>query len=671
MKKLSLIIISIILVTLGVWLISPEYGSGYSEEQRRFWNERRGLYPAICLPGHDLNDEQMPFASPSCMSMQFMLYMLATAQSMNEGRDSYLSKMSEGKEQHRRQILLRNTEALDCDMVVNPPSDREDIPLEGRSCFARRKLAEQGNAEACLQMLVQGKNASVIRSKDGLEKAPWGLVSNINHYLSLASNNDSITGEFLFRYFQTIQNEFKNSFSTERIRFNAPVSDPPPPESVEGFEEFRHMLVTGDYTGLAVLKLLNQNHTCTAIRNEMYLTLLPLAQAGDTDAQRKIAQLVLTLDLFPNWEIHVEMSKQLERWSKFFPAYPEWLKNKNLQFKNALVKLGIVSPYGTREWQIHNAASNFAYEAARKGDLTCMALWLQFGIIDKNYFSREEWENIFIFTRCLLDAGYQPFLDFLGNHNQHGNPLLYHIICDYYSPASCEKLFWKCADIIAKQETDNPSFIGRLQDKAINCNYELKEVIHDMGETARNADAAGLQQMEDWCNTCLQEGNLPALCAFARIYDKGIGVPSNPGKAYILLKRALEVSYQCPLWDVFITDGFTIDRGQCDSTIPYISAVKLLLVHLTIDHPDFPGRNEQEAFQMASNMPREVTDGIAGGRFNYALGRLHEQGIGTSKDLKKALECYKKSASGPFSHSGCEERYEALGKQIGIQLEDP
>ncbi len=94
-------------------------------------------------------------------------------------------------------------------------------------------------------------------------------------------------------------------------------------------------------------------------------------------------------------------------------------------------------------------------------------------------------------------------------------------------------------------------------------------------------------------------------------------------------------------------------------------SVKLQLISLVLDHPDFPGRDEQEAFQLANSMYHKFSGSPDDGPYLYILGRIYEQGTGTPVDLRKALNYYKLSVLSKYPHTGCKKRYQKLVDEIG------
>ncbi len=663
MKKLSFILIAILLATLGTWYFWPEYGDSYSEQQRQLWNQRRGLMHPLCIESYDNEGIIKPDTSGLKLFSGLKIRRYEQAQHVVK------QSIKIDKALQQQQFQLRNQLAPSCSFVVNKQGNEQELPQEGLSSVQLKEQIKQGDTTAPLTYLLRISAQNEYRNP---ALNSWMGFQNARQHLMQAAQYGSRTAPFLLRYLETMRDTAAAYDRKAYYATSTPFQTPKVPifhglESMPGYQEFHQELLQGNYEDFAVLECIIPEQDKDVLKRDIYNHLLSLSKKGDLQAQRHLVRMIL--EMFEQVpfrkdnairEVHTAAANAIGR----IPGF----RNISYSLATGLVRLGIYTPEDSTEWAYYSEASQYAYRTARQGDLTCMYLWLRFGIETKDYFSQEEWENIFAFTHRLLETGYTPFIDYVSTHEAW--PSLYQLIIrSYYPPASWERIVQQC---MSEQQK---SVIERPEDQfTYNLGYsDLGYAVSEFEKTFRSADPSTLHELEEWCDTCYRDGHLPALYAFARIYSQGIGVPKNPGKAYLLLKRALSEAIYYPNWTVYCDDNkdllFRFGLVVNGAT-QFENSVKLQLISLVLDHPEFPGRDEQEAFQLANSMYHKFSGSPDDGPYLYVLGRIYEQGTGTPVDLRKALNYYKLSVLSKYPNTGCEKRYQKLVDEIGEEQEE-
>lgn len=111
-------------------------------------------------------------------------------------------------------------------------------------------------------------------------------------------------------------------------------------------------------------------------------------------------------------------------------------------------------------------------------------------------------------------------------------------------------------------------------------------------------------------------------------------------------------------------DGWPWD-DRIKRKLSFPNCVKLDAISMVLRHPEFPGRDESEAYRLAMSMDNpDFHEVPMEGPVCYVLGIVHERGIGTQVDKEKALRYYKACSNGSWPHQGCRERFDALTEQI-------
>lgn len=633
MKKLLVIIPCLILTALCFWIFWPEYGSGYSEEQRRLWNEKRSLYPPVSLMNKGISNN---------FRDSFFLF-----SGLDGEKAEILLEKKEERETHLNNILktLHDAQAPDFECQSFPIQQPRQEILESLSYHELKHLAEKGNANASYLAI----SRTPFYSQYGLAGMPWEGVQATKTLLARAVKEKRAGAEFLSQLIPNLQRQFSDQkIETSLISpcFNSDPIQLPRLENIPGFNDFRSALGKSDYEAYHVLETLLPEDSKHEAAQLLYDTLKQQADQGDIAAMRKLAQLhfgtylhYAALSYNPEEEVNTKINRFLDKWihlsnsSELHPKIKLWL-----------IKFGIFSPEDSQTWVRYRTASDYAYKAARHNDLTAMYLWLRLGIITKNHFSREEWENIFTFTRRLLEASYFPFIESMDIKHEDTAPFYCSILKTFYSTKSYDKFQELCAQTVKSRNR---------QDKIQGILYIYSNGI---SRILTNRLSKKESKTFDELTEESHRGNPEAMLALARLYARGKGVPKIPEKAYILLNQSLEESCKYPLWYIDVNDH---ELGE----LPFRDVIILDILTLVLDNKDFPGRDEQKAFELTLSLKEKLPGTYSGPAYcyiYYVFGRIHEEGIGTPPDRKEALRYYK------MSSKNCPEgaaKYETLSQQ--------
>lgn len=286
-------------------------------------------------------------------------------------------------------------------------------------------------------------------------------------------------------------------------------------------------------------------------------------------------------------------------------------------------------------------------------------------------YSVAEWNDIPKYGQTLYEAGYAPYWERTGIHNRM-NPFVLDdvILRSYYSKKSYVKL-WENNGRVSRRMMPGFSVKDSLEEIREKVRIVhltggtddfLKEELTGIDFTSGGLCSSGglffsspkevreylVEQVEKWA----KEGDLHAVYALAGIYERGIGVSVDLGRAYALYKKALEEVDRYPLFRVHIRHSS--EDGHNFEGIHLSHVIRLKMASLVINYPDFPGRNEQEAYDLILELlgNYSVKEYCC-----FLLGQFHEKGIGRPVDKVTALDFYRKGSQ--FNHD-CQKGVDRL-----------
>lgn len=656
MKK-TWIIFLCLLAGLLLYCFWPEYGSGYSETQRRLWNEKLALYPdAWIKSGYPLNSDY--FAGLTGEDVE-------TAGTLLESKRKKEKVLADALETNRDRL------GPDYEKAVPFHRDVSRLPLDGLTDreVAERALAGDGNA--CLWMV---EGLCSLPLDGGLGVLSWRQKNEIDKWLDRAGALGRPGTAFLRGAFNKTWEAEKAALFKGREHASVeefPISDIP------GYEQFEEHLRKGDCVLFRVYACLFSHRQVNEMENQLYDILQKEAQMGDSGAGRDYASLFFNHRLGSSSAIGEyiirELNSQQLKWKKRMSALPDFWREGIIKI---LFSCGVIDGRKTVNMKKYRKVADYARQAARQGDLTGMYLWLQYGLAGMTHFSAADWKDILEYNRILRESGYLPYLSYMEEHigNESGDGYLRMneaILQSFYSPSTF-RAFWKqdrfqfrqmwfldvgdFREIVKKgnlEEVRNRTSSLRLMAATDIFLEKLTggdlmepgiEILEDAPEKVKDYL---LKLVEEW----VDEGDIYASYKLAEIYEKGMGVPVDLAKAWSLYTRTFEGAGKYPFFLVMMENGYGDPERVTRMNLTDASCLKM--AEMVLKHSDFTGRDGKAAYDRICEQ-REAPAGESVEReyFYYYLGMFHERGVGVPADRKKALEFYQKGVS---CHKGCSE----------------
>ncbi len=662
MKKKPLFICGGILAVLAAffyfWSGSNEYGECESECVRKYWNDFYQPYPEWSLPGGS-----GWYASHAGLSEAKRL------------------QLRERQERLDSSLRLSVRQDAPIPWKVGDVLDLNRLPLEGMSRREIRNLAVQNNADACLMMA----KSHLMYKQNGAVELTWGEAREVEYWLGRAIDLKRRGALFLLHYFREVRKAAVDYVVWDTLWSG----HHPRPDSVNGYGDFEVAVQAGDTMLYRVLQDMCLKKDPPELKKCVIEGLKRKAAAGDIHAAGQLIQL-----LFDGWikfqprfgyvsatDINYEVVREMKEKLAWCSALPELnfmsIKTDRNVYEQFFFRHGMVSETSSETWKMVHACSNYAYRAACQGDLSAMFVWLKFGMAHTKYLSREEWENMIIFHRTLSEAGYLPYWKHCQISWEFGGSVDFEddILSLLFSQKSMLQLrdlyrkailkrdeAWQLREVIKTAGMDDVGDIcARLDDM---CREGMdEEAISYCRHVMEHASPSVRKSMEAWGETCYQQGNLTMTYAFAGIYEQGIGVTADLGKAWRNLMSLVEPSVPYCVWMMRYDDGWPWD-DNISRKLSFPKCVKLDAISMVLRYSEFPGRDEDKAYRLAMTMDDPDFQGVPmEGPVCYVLGMIYERGIGTRADKGKAVHYYKACSNPPWPHKGCLERYDALSQK--------
>lgn len=671
MKK-TLIILLVLLIAGGLaWQIRPEYGSGYSEEQRRLWNERRELYPSGWLVES--------VSPPRGLSVPWYKDIANVTGKDDKATDALVGERRK-KEEDLIAELAKNLDRSGPEIKVELPVAGyvSRLPLEGLTELELSERAMAGDGDACLMMA----QYLIKRENRPSYELTWREKQETDKWLDRAIALKRPGAEFV-KNFLTESWIFRKNNVRGGVVY---VGEKPDTKKTPGRPEFMECLKKGDY-------LLYKTAACMMDTNgfpEEYSQMIHAALArgekqGRAECQRNLAALCFDIPesekkCFLRHRIHMEILMAENKWNKFFKWLPDSWKAHAIK---GLFSCGVIGIERMPSMKKYREAARYARKAARQGDMAGMYWWVMSGITCSEQFSAQEWDDILAYSRVLLEAGYAPYIEILEKNAVESifydrEVLNSHILQSYYSRKSYGGI-WKKGYLESRGRVKTSGYVidevidmndlTRTREKvdrmsALGLSDFLLEHLRDDIDYGRLFSRSGkevqtylLEQAERWS----AEGDINAMYFLADVYGRGIAVPADPGRACALLKRMRAESHDYSLMRVYIKN-----EGKPSSFSPLLESVSpekasiIKMASLTLEHPDLPGLDMKEVYNLALDIVRDrrgKSDENYPAFLCYILGQYNERGLGRPEDREKALEFYKEGAS---RHQGCEDGVKRL-----------
>lgn len=644
MKKLLILFVCLLAGGL-VWFLWPEYGSGYSEEQRRLWNERRALYPVEWMV-HSLFPDK---------DISNLLYEIGPLCAKNDGNLTAIIKEKGKQEEILAGQLERNRDqaGAEYEAVLSSPADVSRLPLEELTEKETAERALAGDSDACLKMVQY-----VCGGYGRCEPCPiaylsWRQQREAEKWLDRAIALKRPGSVFLKLAFQDRLARDKNDcFSLKLpVAFSCK-------EKCLGYADYLECLKKGDYLLYETLAGTTGCFSSDEDYRLLYEALLKEAKSGRTDAWRKLASLYFIVlarkgTFVARYHISNDIMQQHGKWSDRMKWLP---KNVKALIMEGVISCSVIQADKGPTMKIYRESARYARKAARMGDLTGMYLWMEYAVMSYERFSKEDWKDIFAYDRALLEAGYAPYLE---TKRRGGMGMLSEaVLQSFYSEKSYEKIKgqncmprrgWICRepggiaggmicqdDLAATRElVENRRLTGQTDD-LLEClmRWQGDGTFIQAGEEVR---AYLLEQVEAWAG----EGDLFAMYVLAEFCEEGWFMKCDPGRAYELYEKVFSGAREYPVFRVPVCTEECEPSGSPGKD-RLLYAALLGMAKTVLNHAEFSGQRGKETCETLLNFNSRYTNGCY---HYYYLGQFYERGIGCTQDREKALEFYKKASS--------------------------
>ncbi len=655
-KKGWISIVAVFLAAVAGWFLWPtasEYGDSYSEQQRKLWNERRALFPWAWE------------ISRKTFNYDYFLCRVA-------GEDAHVveEKMErKNKLDHaleKEQAKLRDKENLPYDVADTAVVYHEELPADQvsvRECLHR---ANSGDAEACMTMALNlGWDES-----NRADMPSWRKAKDVDYWLERAEKLKRPGACFLRHFARLMQSE--NRKAVRIMGCNSlwiQTRKMPDYSALPGYEELLECLRGGDFMAYRVMcRMACYLSLGCEEKSLLQEALKKQVRAGDVRAMEKMA-LLITFHFRYDSDWQQAIMKDLEGtlWNKGILMLPEQARKYAW---NGLVWMGGLDVEHTETRKEFYESMDCARKAARSGSLTGMNCWLEYGLTDLNYFTREDWAEVFAYFRVLLECDYIPFVKRMG-FSSYPKPKDLVLMESFYRGAVLKDAITRKQKKLGLEKEVYWHMVEQLTngDNAEEARRELDDLIALQG-----SDCVLNKMMEepkcwkvapevarvyaDKVKQLASEGDPLGKLALGYLNEHGLGVPLDLGKAWILYVEAKEVVGIFGCASVAYYDPIA-DRGRECSSINMQSAASMFMLSLGFRHKDFPGRDEKLMYELAQELDKDSAS-LDSGSLSYLLGRMYEDGIGTPVDKEKALHYYQNGTKSWSRHSGCVEGLERL-----------
>lgn len=337
-----------------VWACWSEYGKGYSEDQRRNWNE--------------VVSEIIP-------------------------KNQFASTSSDGFLEKRKKQGGAPVWSIDFSTRC-----QKDIPMEGMLVSSLKRLADQWNGDACLEIAFRRSHRVFLLQEDSSLFERISVVYDVERYLKKAEQFKRPGVDFLLRWF-----ERQKKGDSVKIR------------EISGYQEFLSCLDQGDFMLGKVYLYIDPEGDVEL--NRLAVALKEKASRGDVVALRDLGHLEL---------LRINRGSPWSRWYKYYVdlflhnrdrGVEEWLeKYVNPFFEKLPFQMSLIEAQGKLVKWLETQSRKEAlkrldvpidrlWDAAKLGDLHAKYLWVQYAVAGLHVFSRQEWEQYFSYVDELAKKG--------------------------------------------------------------------------------------------------------------------------------------------------------------------------------------------------------------------------------------------------------------------------
>ncbi len=632
-RKTIIIVFALLLAVLAgavlLWNSSPEYGDSYSEQQRKLWNERRALYPMTWV-FEQINPENTNFLTRIEPLTEGSLIDLLERK---RARDQELMEEQEKLQKKEKPVVSYTFEK------TPDYSSQRPFEVSMPECLRRAKA---GDADACLVMawhLGWRKEAS-----NRLSLLGWREKRDVLEWLSRAESLKRPGCLFLKNFCQMIQKESAPLIQKHSLTGLGWSTVPCPDyRNLPGYDEFLACMQRGDALPYRVMRDMVLCHTLPDREVKILREVLrERVKTGDLQAMEDMAALAFDIDDNDwTWKNADELEKSV--WNQYLmDSLPEKWQEEAYR---VLLRLGVLDPERTETMEIFREGADCALRSAQSGSLAGMYYWLRYGLGSLHQYSREDWDEVFLFHRNLLEQGYIPFVS-------KGDGLGSYIVNYFYGDGMWKHLYMLDQELrkrgvipqgggdLLAPETTNAA--RQLLEQIEPC-YGVDDIVrgilsqHYMNRGRIHAEAVAVYVGK--IQSIADEGDPLGLYALGAIIEEGVWLPCDLKKAWSCYAEAIKLVESKDL----TYSGY---RDHWDNRCPYSShirlpeAVKMSMISLAIRYPELAEHDREQIFKMACELEPQCSDD---GPLGYLLGRVYEDGIGTKPDQKKAMEFYSKN----------------------------
>ncbi len=648
-----------ILVVLGVLFIAAvagglfyadrlSYGDGYSEQQRKLWNERRDIYPFLWV----LYRCDIAFTSgPTFLS-----------QTMGTSVDSRLvqdTKKKKNESLKKRQQKLCEQEKLICNVDFKKPPNIEFLNSEEITPREFLERARRGDGDACLEMALHVGWPDSYSSMD--ELMTWRRVRDLNTWLDKAMLSRRPGALFLKHFGELTRKQLNASVMINNGHVFTSTPSLFDGSGLPGYDEFLQCMRSGD---LLVYRVAQKMASGNELKEVFLLkdALRAQAHAGDVRAMEKLAKVSFDRSFF-DWQKDILEEMNSSFWN--IHLIEKLPRNWRSDARDMLISIGLLDAMRTKAVREFQEVADYARMAAERGSLAGMFYWLQVAKLRRDYFNQDEWEAIPRYYRILLENSYAPLLLGIMKAPSGGremisdwlNPL--EVYFDYQSNEQVKKAAIKLlherglgwgklgASFVRKDATEMKKFLD--EELALRCSdYILMELL--LRESLWKCDDEKKSVFVNIVRECASEGDPYAQFTLGFLYEQGRGVVRDFGEAWSCYSKAYDALGDRGMEMRLYPDP--MNEFQTNR-IHFQALIRMFMLSMVVHHPEFSECDEKRAYGFVTYL-EGFSKSSGNAYLNYLLGRVYEDGIGTPPDKEKALEYYMRGRDHPACAEGCE-----------------
>ncbi len=656
MKKKSILISLLLLLAMlaGVvlWPAVPEYGDSYSEQQRKLWNERRALYPAAW--NIMIGDVRPEYADAICTITPMRKEVLEHVLRRKREEDNALALQQED---------LRDREKVPYpEMEVKLP-DTESLRLDEISIRECLQRARGGDAEACMVMAWRMGGGGMVPELVW----SWNRTRTIHYWLDKAESLGRPEAKFLKNCSSIYQKEIRKNLTRSMSGCSYTTPSGFDYTVLPGYGDFMECIRNGDALAYRMMRdIMFSASILPKERDILWNVLRERAKSGDLRAMEDLAAIAFEGGQIDEYSREIKREMKASLCSRIIKLLPEFARES---VWHACVGMGVLDAEDTVAMRNFREAAEYARLGARRGSLACMSSWLGYGLNGLDYFSREDWEDVFRYSRLLVEHGYAPYICRLNVliclDNYNGKILNYY----YIDQKNWNERFARGQQLFQERVTGydlsplyvakNAEDIEKQWDDAVAV-YGADQVLsylmmrtEEIRPELAGAYIEKVRQQADKGDPC---------AAFVQGYllEQERLLHVDHGEAWRCYERALE---RVDPKDMTCVPNVANKRRSGNFLVMLPEAIRMAMLSLLLEHPEFPGRDLSRVPDLLHEL-EDFTKDDSSGSLCYLMGRVYEDGIGVPVDLSQALKYYER---GKDDNSHCAERWEKLQASISAK----